>query len=309
MGNLGKVLIVVFMFIALTFFIVSFDKSGLNNYLTGNAIYDIDYANVNEVTIQIPEKNSVDIIFSSVKRVNLFYDGSQGSVANFRIGNLGVLKFNLGETKRADLDNDGKAETEITFMQIVNKNAEINIKKIESGCLPSWYCEEWDECVNNAQTRTCIDVNGCNNNVGKPELSQSCTATCDDGIQNQNEEGIDCGGSCGKQCRVKSSTIFLWAGIPIIIAVLIILIIYFYVRVKEKPYEAILNPPEEEMKFKDEKKLNKDDKALSELDDYVKEALLRNVPVNEVKENLLDVGWPSNIVDKAISKWQGQFRK
>ena len=117
--------------------------------LTGNAIYDIDYANVNEVTIQIPEKNSVDIIFSSVKRVNLFYDGSQGSVANFRIGNLGVLKFNLGETKRADLDNDGKAETEITFMQIVNKNAEINIKKIESGCLPSWYCEEWDKCVNN----------------------------------------------------------------------------------------------------------------------------------------------------------------
>ena len=230
-------------------------------------------------------------------------------MATFKIGNLGILNFNLGETKRVDLDNDGTAETEITFIQRVNNNAEINIKKIETGCVPGWYCSEWSVCDKNIQTRTCLDTNQCGNNVGKPELSQSCTATCDDGIQNQNEEGIDCGGLCSKQCRIKSSTIFLWAGIPIIIAVLIILIIYFYVRVKEKPYEAILNPPEEEMKLKDEKKLNKDEKALAELDDYVKEALLRNVPANEIKENLLDVGWPSNIVDKAISKWQGQFRK
>ena len=74
MGNIGKVLIVVFMFLALSFFVYNFESSGLRNIITGNAIYDIDYNNVNEVTIQIPEKNSVDIIFSSIKNFNLFYD-------------------------------------------------------------------------------------------------------------------------------------------------------------------------------------------------------------------------------------------
>lgn len=69
-------------------------------------------------------------------------------------------------------------------------------------CTPNWQCSEWSECVNNVQSRTCDDVNVCGIEEGKPALSQSCTPpeSCSDGIKNQDEKGIDCGGVCEKRC-------------------------------------------------------------------------------------------------------------
>lgn len=44
-------------------------------------------------------------------------------------------------------------------------------------CEEDWTCTEWSECVEETQTRTCIDDNECGTTDDKPEESQSCTPT------------------------------------------------------------------------------------------------------------------------------------
>ncbi|MFH1235687.1 MAG: Ig-like domain-containing protein [Parcubacteria group bacterium] len=42
-------------------------------------------------------------------------------------------------------------------------------------CTTLWECGEWSVCVGGIQTRNCVDIHGCNTDVGMPETSQSCT--------------------------------------------------------------------------------------------------------------------------------------
>ena len=43
-----------------------------------------------------------------------------------------------------------------------------------SVCVPNWNCSVWSSCSNNLKTRSCSDLNNCNNLTGKPATSQSC---------------------------------------------------------------------------------------------------------------------------------------
>ncbi len=66
-------------------------------------------------------------------------------------------------------------------------------------CIEEWECTAWDECrYDNTQTRTCTELSACNTENNQPAIIQDCTyiPTCNDGIQNQGEIGIDCGGPC-----------------------------------------------------------------------------------------------------------------
>ncbi|MEK6822391.1 MAG: hypothetical protein AABY13_01070, partial [Nanoarchaeota archaeon] len=67
-------------------------------------------------------------------------------------------------------------------------------------CPESWECTEWSACVDGTQTRTCADKNTCGTGFAKPALTQACeiapAASCSDGVQNQGESGLDCGGPC-----------------------------------------------------------------------------------------------------------------
>jgi hypothetical protein len=109
------------------------------------------------------------------------------------------------------------------------------------------------------QLRECVDVIGCNSTKDKPEEVQHCyyvedpscsdgiknchsgscevlvdcgggacgaCATCSDGIQNQGEEGKDCGGACPSICPEKLPLnlrfVFLWGLIGIVVILLII---------------------------------------------------------------------------------------
>ena len=73
-------------------------------------------------------------------------------------------------------------------------------------CTPNWQCDEWSACESSQRTRACVDSNGCGSEAGIPATSESCesastsTETCSDGVKNQNEEGVDCGGVCEKKC-------------------------------------------------------------------------------------------------------------
>lgn len=69
-------------------------------------------------------------------------------------------------------------------------------------CSESWDCGEWTECsIEGIQTRKCTDMNHCNTYDEKPSEVQECVyiASCFNGIQDGDETGIDCGGSC-KPC-------------------------------------------------------------------------------------------------------------
>ena len=73
-----------------------------------------------------------------------------------------------------------------------------------SSCKENWTCIDWSPCpVYRVQFRKCTDLNNCNTYNSKPVEKQSCAyiypPTCDDGKQNQNELGVDCGGQC-KPC-------------------------------------------------------------------------------------------------------------
>lgn len=77
----------------------------------------------------------------------------------------------------------------------------------EITCFPDWNCSDWSICLPQGfQVRRCNDLNRCNSSIFKPNLTQACDyiPKCDDGIQNGDEQGIDCGGHCYKQCLVET---------------------------------------------------------------------------------------------------------
>jgi len=65
-------------------------------------------------------------------------------------------------------------------------------------CVEDWECSEWSPCSkDNIQTRICKDKNNCGTEKNKPEEEKACSyEMCNNGIQDQGEEGIDCGGPC-----------------------------------------------------------------------------------------------------------------
>ncbi len=66
-------------------------------------------------------------------------------------------------------------------------------------CLEEWYCTEWEPCnLNETRYRNCYDLNNCRTKRNMPPTQEGCEyiPECYDGLQNQNEDGIDCGGPC-----------------------------------------------------------------------------------------------------------------
>ncbi len=43
-------------------------------------------------------------------------------------------------------------------------------------CTPSWNCSFWGSCINNTQTKICLDLNSCNSSYGKPPGNQACVS-------------------------------------------------------------------------------------------------------------------------------------
>ncbi len=66
-------------------------------------------------------------------------------------------------------------------------------------CIPKWECGSWQPCLpNGTQYRRCVDKHACDPDNYIKYLWRNCTyyAQCANGIQDPNEEGIDCGGPC-----------------------------------------------------------------------------------------------------------------
>lgn len=66
-------------------------------------------------------------------------------------------------------------------------------------CEEEWSCDYWGKCTSsNTRSRTCMDLTACDSSKNKPQTEEECTyiPTCDDGIKNNGEKGVDCGGPC-----------------------------------------------------------------------------------------------------------------
>jgi len=70
-------------------------------------------------------------------------------------------------------------------------------------CTEAWSCDAWSSCQTDGfSRRVCSDASNCGTFQGKPQELQTCfyEGSCDDGIMNRDELGVDCGGSCPMIC-------------------------------------------------------------------------------------------------------------
>ncbi len=69
-------------------------------------------------------------------------------------------------------------------------------------CVEHWVCTSWSSCESGFKRRDCTDVNNCGTTDLKPPVVDECVNSvdyCHDGLMDNDEDGIDCGGSC-KPC-------------------------------------------------------------------------------------------------------------
>ena len=75
-------------------------------------------------------------------------------------------------------------------------------------CEENWRCNDWEECFDGITERYCYDFNDCGTIAEKPALTENCEEIfpdCYNGILDQDESDVDCGGICnscelGKAC-------------------------------------------------------------------------------------------------------------
>jgi hypothetical protein len=106
-------------------------------------------------------------------------------------------------------------------------------------CQENWLCEEWANCLpNSTQYRACEDLSSCGTTAVMPPLEQKCVyyPTCNDGIQNGDETGIDCGGMCAacalvqKPSVLSGSVLATWLILVIILSILLVSGVAHYYR-------------------------------------------------------------------------------
>jgi hypothetical protein len=88
------------------------------------------------------------------------------------------------------------------------------------GCEGLWNCEQWSECVNGMQIRSCEDIRSCGTENKKPEISRDC----------MESESQDINGA-------RYDTIFaqtmVGVGIIGVIGVVVFFVVRFFIRRKQ----------------------------------------------------------------------------
>ncbi|MEK6808063.1 MAG: hypothetical protein AABY14_00080 [Nanoarchaeota archaeon] len=68
----------------------------------------------------------------------------------------------------------------------------------KNNCEEIWQCDKWSICENGIMSRKCYDLSNCVTEYLKPSEYEKCEfiAHCYNSVNDNNEEGIDCGGDC-----------------------------------------------------------------------------------------------------------------
>ncbi len=132
-------------------------------------------------------------------------------IVDVKISELGTLtlvaKGNFGKKERIIFSADDGLVS-IDFAPVLIEIAKSQNKTVffdninSTECQVDIVCEEWEDCLfGGIKQRICFDKNHCNQELDNITETAECEygATCFDSIKNQDEKGVDCGGSC-KPC-------------------------------------------------------------------------------------------------------------
>lgn len=93
----------------------------------------------------------------------------------------------------------------------ITTTEDITLDTTNPNCEENWMCGDWGTCLSiGIQSRSCIDDNACGTAETKPDVEKECGYNhCADGVQNGDEKGVDCGGSCGACTKASGASILL----------------------------------------------------------------------------------------------------
>jgi len=130
--------------------------------------------------------------FNGSERISITAIDSHGESNTSNTFTLNVLPLYLASTSGQDTGEEGTiGETGTVSPQSPSSSEDIE-------CEEQWYCTKWVCKPDNTMYRTCYDLNYCGTEKFKPDEIDECEyiPECFDGIQNQGEDGVDCGGPC-----------------------------------------------------------------------------------------------------------------
>jgi hypothetical protein len=203
-------------------------------------------------------------------------------------------------------------------------------------CIEDWVCTEWTVCSEpGLQARECLDKGECGTEAGKPLELRSCEVgpvaplaqpTCYDGIQNQGEAAIDCGGHCAPcptcvdglrnqgetdvdcggpcpSCLAEAKGFWLFSPIGIGLMVLVALLIGAVALLMPKRHEEPAPAPPPEPKPIVIKPIPQDTPKQHALVDVMRLVLAHlhhGTPRSEIEAALRAKRWPVTIIDHVI---------
>lgn len=179
-------------------------------------------------------------------------------------------------------------------------------------CNREWKCNDWSACANGIKVRGCEYIKApqhaseqaCPTESNKPSTTQKCeapakhqekTGTCFDGLKNQNEINIDCGGVC-KACETKTqpkteqkdmqkqktnAMAYIISGSITTLIIAIMMVSFLVIKNKKA----------------------KMPKKLSPLENYVRTNLALGYQKAMIRQKLLEAGWKEELVDNVLKKF------
>ena len=162
-------------------------------------------------------------------------------------------------------------------------------------CRESWTCGSYlpEECPSTGiQRRTCEDKNNCGTIRNMPEEEKRCsyipavvpTGNCYDGIRNQDENGIDCGGKC-PACPITEQPAEQKNNIWIYVS-LILMISSILGGTGIVAYE--------------QKKKAKLKEYTDRLRDYIEKSLGQGYRIEQIERQLITEGWQKEIIEEIL---------
>ena len=127
------------------------------------------------------------------------------------------------------------------------------------------------------------------------------TATCVDGIRNQGEQGVDCGGPCPIPCvEIPAPVIppekpsYLWLYILITLIVLAILGgIGFVFYEKERAHKVL---------HEEKKQTTLEENSLNRLQSYINQTLEEGYTEAQIRQRLVSEGWNMKVLNDIFKK-------
>ncbi|MFH0979142.1 MAG: hypothetical protein V1837_07645 [Candidatus Woesearchaeota archaeon] len=233
-------------------------------------------------------------------------------------GGGGLAKAKPQCSNNLDDDHDG-------LIDLADPGCTDKLDNSEAEPIESWVCTDWSECsAQGIQKRSCVDKNNCGTYKFVPEEQRACkpvfqagleiSPTCFDGLQNDGETGLDCGGVCpacptcvdnirnqgelGVDCSgpcpactrppVAEQPKKTFPYSLLLLSSLVILIVA----------AAVLYPQLTKQKRKVFSPLKQ--QRLLEAQEYVLSSLHNGLPRSEIEAALLAKGWPVDMINKLI---------